>query len=194
MFHNLQYQTFHIPHTSSFPNIFNFGYNLLSHPPITFLLSFHTLTYFIPHRFTNSTSFPLLHCPAFFRLSSFFFSFDRLSLQFPFVVLYHRSNLSRSTIISNLFYFPQLPSFFPHSLSHISIPLSIPLYNFLKVLIHSNFVPSFSLFNYVTSFRYLRSSFFIPFNIVSLLCSFRGATLSLCSSSHPNIRIPSIEI
>ena len=34
----------------------------------------------------------------------------------------------------------------------------ISLYNFLDVLLNSNFVPSFSLFNYATSFRCLHSS------------------------------------
>ena len=69
--HNFEYQISHMSHTSNFPDISDFSYKyFLSHPPITFLLSFHNLKDFIPHRFTNSTSLPLLHCPAFFPLSS----------------------------------------------------------------------------------------------------------------------------
>ena len=92
---------------------------------------------------------------------------------------------------------PPITVIFSHSLSHTSIPHSISLYNFPKVLFPSNFVLSSSPFIYNASFLCLCLSFFIPFNIVSVRCPFRGAALALCSSFGPNFSLyvaPSVDL
>ena len=142
-----QFQISHIFHTSNFPDISNFVYKyFLSHSRITFLLSFHTLTYFIPLRFTIPTSFSLLYCPAFFPLFSLLFSFGRFSLQCSpwFCTIFPIFPVVPFLLIC----FTNYPNYrFFYYLSHTSIHHFISLYNFPKVLFHSNFVFSSSPFN-----------------------------------------------
>ena len=88
--HIFQFQISHISHTSNFSDISNFVYNY----------------FFIPPGFITPTSFPSLHCPLFFPLFSFFFSFD---------IHLHILNLPFYNFF-NPFYLPQLGHFINYNI------------------------------------------------------------------------------
>ena len=88
--------------------------------------------------------------------------------------------LFHHTIFQICFSFPNYPPPLSHTYFHTLFHFTL---QFSQGHILSNFVPCSSPFNYAPSFRCLHSSFFFPFEIVSLRCPF-------CGSFRPNFLIP----
>ena len=99
---------------------------------LIFLISFINIFSLLPLLYSSSHRFILTY-------TSF-----RIALSSPLRSLYSSPMFPVVPFFLNPFHLAHL-IIFPHS--HISIPHSISLYNFPKVLFHSNFVFSSSLFN-----------------------------------------------